>query len=86
MKFKKGDVVKYPPEQFLTPSFVGKWGRGPFVVRSIISRSRLLLQTMDGAPLTGGTMSGGLWRHDPSALVLDPFLDAARKAVADANT
>lgn len=85
MKFKKGDVVRYTQETDLCAEFKEKWGRGPFVIDRQCpnddngDEGAVFLRTLEGNKLTGAP--GGQWRHDPTALVLETFLDAARKAV-----
>ncbi len=85
MKLKKGDVVRYAPQQELSSHFFEQWGRGPFIVRdpSFAGKdTHWTFTTLDGIPLTNPRFNNGAnWYCSTDGLILDVFLTAARKAV-----
>lgn len=82
MKFKPGDIVKYEPDRFLCTSFLGEYGRGPFVVSKCLPlQGQVILRTIDNKRLLRGGKDRD-WHHTENHLVSDAFLDAARKAIS----
>lgn len=81
MKFSVGDVVRYIDPQNLVSEFREQWGTGPFVVIDNKYCGKLVrCHTLEGIPIT--RFDGQLWGFGVDSLVVDPFLTAARKAIA----
>ena len=79
MNFHKGDIVRYTTDIHLASEFLERWGRGPFQV-SYCHLASINCVSMDGEPVIN--KFGANWNFGTTNLILDPFLDSARKAVA----
>ncbi len=90
-KFQVGDYVRYSPETPLVDEFVEQWGRGPFIVKEILTSldrgdfPHLALSTPHHVTLIC-PYSRSAWRcHQHSGLEPDPFFSAVKKAITDAQ-
>lgn len=79
MSFKEGDIVRFKDHEIIDEKFTSVYGRGPFIL--VWGKGRWESKSLDGKRHL--TPWNSHWNHSESSLILDTFLDAARKAVTD---